>query len=204
MRRHGALRSSHICRCGDGCTRRLLASPCPIPAYSLTGRICRATLRPLPAPLANAPWNAIQTMAATHSLQPIKTSRHKMTDSSRQTSSSSGLASTPVLAALHTSKHNASSTCTTSLCSRVDYVKLAFTGSASVETKLRWPSEVKRTFAVGRDLAETKIAAVTLHFPYISRRLQDIIDWGNERRVSGAEPYRLPRKAQGIPQLSRH
>ncbi|XP_050714202.1 uncharacterized protein LOC126997248 [Eriocheir sinensis] len=49
-------------------------------------------------------------------------------------------------------------------------------GSPTVDTKIRWLSEVTRTFHLDRNLAEVKMAAVTSRFVYISRRRADIVD----------------------------
>ncbi len=59
---------------------------------------------------------------------------------------------------------------------RTDYIKLAFAGHPSVETKLRWLAEVNKTFQLERELAEVKIAAVTCRFVYIARCRQDIVE----------------------------
>lgn len=59
---------------------------------------------------------------------------------------------------------------------RADYLKLAFQGSPSVDTKIRWLTEVNRTFHLDRHLAEVKMAAAQSRFVYISRRRQDIVD----------------------------
>ena len=57
---------------------------------------------------------------------------------------------------------------------RATYLKLAFQGSPSVETKIRWLAEVNRTFNLDRDLAEMKMAAAQTRFVYISRLRKDI------------------------------
>jgi len=67
------------------------------------------------------------------------------------------------------------------------YVKLSFSGNPSTDTKLRWLSEVTKTFQLQRELAEVKMAAVTSRFVYISRRRADIID-----RVKTGEFLSLP------------
>lgn len=59
---------------------------------------------------------------------------------------------------------------------REDYIKLLFRDNPSVETKLRWLSEVNRSFSLDRNLAEVKMSAVTSRFVYISRTRLDIID----------------------------
>ena len=59
---------------------------------------------------------------------------------------------------------------------RADYVKLAFTGHPSVETKLRWLAEVNKAFHLQRELAEVKMAAVTSRFVYVARCRQDIVE----------------------------
>lgn len=59
---------------------------------------------------------------------------------------------------------------------RSDYVKLLFKDNPSVDIKLRWLSEVTRTFHLDRDLAEVKMAAITSRFVYISRSRSDIVD----------------------------
>lgn len=72
---------------------------------------------------------------------------------------------------------------------RTDYVKLLFKGSPTVDTKIRWLSEVTRAFHLDRNLAEVKMAAVTSRFVYISRRRTDIV--GTVTRGGGVVP--LPR-----------
>ena len=59
---------------------------------------------------------------------------------------------------------------------RADYIKLLFKDNPSVDIKLRWLSEVTRTFHLDRDLAEVKMAAITSRFVYISRSRSDIVD----------------------------
>lgn len=59
---------------------------------------------------------------------------------------------------------------------RDEYVKLAFKENPSSDVKLRWLSEVTKTFCLDRELAEIKMSAVTSRFVYISRRRKDIID----------------------------
>lgn len=59
---------------------------------------------------------------------------------------------------------------------RDEYVKLLFRGTPSVETKLRWLSEVNKYYSLDRTLAEVKMSAVTSRFVYISRKRVDIID----------------------------
>lgn len=59
---------------------------------------------------------------------------------------------------------------------RDEYVKLLFRDNPSVETKLRWLSEVNKYYCLDRTLAEVKMSAVTSRFVYISRKRADIID----------------------------
>lgn len=58
---------------------------------------------------------------------------------------------------------------------RLDYVKLFFRDNPTVDTKLRWLSDVTRAFRLDRELAEVKMSAVTSRFVYISRSRDDII-----------------------------
>lgn len=81
---------------------------------------------------------------------------------------------------------------------RDDYVKLLFRGSPSVETKLRWLSEVNKGFSLDRSLAEVKMSAVTSRFVYISRSRTDIID-----SVTKGEYLSLFLDMQDSPQRSR-
>lgn len=59
---------------------------------------------------------------------------------------------------------------------RTDYVKLIFRDNPTVDTKLRWLSDVTKAFRLDRELAEVKMSAVTSRFVYISRRRDDIIE----------------------------
>ena len=59
---------------------------------------------------------------------------------------------------------------------RDEYVKLFFRDNPSVETKLRWLSEVNTNFSLDRNLAEVKMSAVTSRFVYVSRKRVDVID----------------------------
>ena len=59
---------------------------------------------------------------------------------------------------------------------RIEYVKLLFRENPSVDVKLRWLSEVNKTFRLDRELAEVKMSAVTSRFVYISRRREYIIN----------------------------
>ncbi|MPC76352.1 hypothetical protein E2C01_070762 [Portunus trituberculatus] len=59
---------------------------------------------------------------------------------------------------------------------RDDYTKLLFRCSPSVETNLRWLSEVNKDFGLDRSLAEVKMSAVTSRFVYIFKRRTAIID----------------------------
>lgn len=81
---------------------------------------------------------------------------------------------------------------------RTDYIKLAFTGHPSVETKLRWLAEVNKAFHLERELAEVKMAAVTSRFVYIARRRQDILE-----RVTEGEFLSLVLQVQDSPERQR-
>ena len=59
---------------------------------------------------------------------------------------------------------------------RDDYVKLLFRDNPSVETKLRWLSEINKNFNLDRNLAEVKMFVVTSRFVYICRKRIDIIN----------------------------
>jgi len=59
---------------------------------------------------------------------------------------------------------------------RAEYVKLLFKENPTVDTKIRWLSEVTKTFPLNWELAEVKMSDVTFRFVYISRRRTDIID----------------------------
>lgn len=59
---------------------------------------------------------------------------------------------------------------------RTDYVKLLFCENPTVDTKLRWLSDVTKSFHLDRELAEVKMSAVTSRFVYVSRKRADIIE----------------------------
>ena len=63
-----------------------------------------------------------------------------------------------------------------SLAPRTSCVKLLFKENPTINMKLRWLSEVSKTFRLDRELAEVKMSVVTSRFVYISRLRQDIID----------------------------
>lgn len=58
---------------------------------------------------------------------------------------------------------------------RTDYLRLEFEEVISVETKLRWLSEVSRQFCLEKNLAEVKMSAVTSRFVYVARARSDVI-----------------------------
>ncbi|XP_050710059.1 uncharacterized protein LOC126994828 [Eriocheir sinensis] len=81
---------------------------------------------------------------------------------------------------------------------RADYAKLVFPGNPSVETKLRWLSELNKVFQLDRCLAEVKMSAVTSRFVYISRKREDIIG-----RVVAGEFLSLKLDMQDSPERPR-
>ncbi len=81
---------------------------------------------------------------------------------------------------------------------RADYAKLAFPGNPSVETKLRWLSELNTVLQLDRCLAEVKMSAVTSRFVYISRKREDIIG-----RVMAGEFLSLKLDMQDSPERPR-
>lgn len=58
---------------------------------------------------------------------------------------------------------------------REKYVKLTFPDNSSCDVKLRWLSNVAKSFRLDRELAEVKMSAITSRFVYVSRQRQDII-----------------------------
>ena len=81
---------------------------------------------------------------------------------------------------------------------KVDYARLAFSGTPSTETKLRWLSCVNKAFQLQRELAEVKMASVTSRFVYISRHRVDILE-----RVQTGEFLSLPLVPQDTPERPR-
>ncbi|MPC33900.1 hypothetical protein E2C01_027268 [Portunus trituberculatus] len=84
-------------------------------------------------------------------------------------------ASVPLPGVLTAVSYRTSSSLPT-FASRNSYAKLSFDGNPSTDTKLRWLSAVNKVFQLQRDLAEVKMAAITLRFVYISRQRTDIIE----------------------------
>jgi len=65
---------------------------------------------------------------------------------------------------------------TSAFAPRTEYVKLRFRDNPTVDMKLRWLTDVTKTFRLDRELAEVKMSAVTSNFVFISRHRQDIVD----------------------------
>ena len=78
------------------------------------------------------------------------------------------------------------------------YVRLAFSGTPSTDTKLRWLSCVNKAFQLQRDLGEVKMSAITSQFVYISRHRTDILE-----RVQTSEFLSLPLVPQDSPERPR-
>ncbi|XP_068246569.1 uncharacterized protein [Palaemon carinicauda] len=74
------------------------------------------------------------------------------------------------------------SSATPAFAPRDEYARLVFKENLSTDTKLRWLTEVNKTFNLDKELTEVKMSAITSKFVYIARSREDIIG-----RVKGGE-----------------
>lgn len=134
-------------------------------------------------PQVNTPHHATQASTSTTSKRPMSQdsdegeSSSPATKTTKRTETRPPPDPAPFPYSPHLSKtpHNAVHN-PTAFAPRAEYVKLVFRDNPTVEIKIRWLTEVTRTYHLEREMAEVKMSAATSRFVYISRRRSDIID----------------------------